>query len=177
MPQSPQSLAKIESAIRHCRRCERYATRKLAVPGAGPAAARIFFLGEAPGRTEDLTGRPFAGRAGAYLDRMLAAHGFDRDAIYITSILKCFHPGPPRKHQIEACRPWTEAQLAAIRPAQVFVMGRTAENGWLRWRMETAAGQPPQAAVVVTSHPAAAMRFPDQHRRFVRGLRRLARLL
>ena len=97
------SLEKLDNGIRHCRRCERCLTRMYAVPGEGSANARIVLFGEAPGKNEDITGRPFVGRAGKYLDKIFREHKVDREEIFITSILKCYHPKPPKKSQIVSC--------------------------------------------------------------------------
>ena len=166
-------LALMMDEIKQCRQCERWCSRNLAIPGAGDPNADLLLLGEAPGTNEDRTGQPFVGRAGRYLDRVLARHGLERDSLYITSILKCFHPKPPRKEQILSCMPWMERQIEIVQPKLILAMGKTAARALLqldnlgiepamrRWR-----GIP----VVITCHPAAAMRFPDRDEQFERGM-------
>jgi uracil-DNA glycosylase family 4 len=168
----------LRGRILHCRRCDRSRTRRHAVPGEGNLRPGIVLLGEAPGKKEDRTGRPFVGRAGTYLEKVLAHHGVTRQDVFITSILKCYSPKPPRRAQIEACRPWTEGQLEALRPELVLVMGRFAAYGLLgldglprrpagrKWR---------DVPCIVTCHPAAAMRFPERNLQFRRDLGRLFR--
>ncbi|MBD3335373.1 MAG: uracil-DNA glycosylase [Candidatus Eisenbacteria bacterium] len=169
-----RSIRSLERGIQRCRRCERWRTRQKAVAGEGPARAGIILIGEAPGKWEDQSGRPFAGRAGRYLDRMLDRRGIERESVYITSVLKCFHPGPPRKEQIAACLPWTLQQLEALQPRGILVMGRTAEAALMEaGSLEGGGGEGP--CVAVTSHPAAAMRFPLQDRKFRGDLQRFVR--
>jgi len=101
------------------------------VPGAGPATARIVFVGEAPGRQEDLRGEPFVGRAGQVFDQLLASIGLSRDDVYVTNLVKSrpFVGGPPGRNrspsqdEIAACTPWLREQLAIIRPTIVVTLG------------------------------------------------------
>jgi uracil-DNA glycosylase family 4 len=165
------NLSQLERAILHCRRCERSGTRTRAVPGEGVARPCLLLLGEAPGKKEDLTGRPFVGRAGAYLDKVLAESGVERGDVFITSILKCYSPKQPRKVQIEACRSWTVQQIQTLEPELVLVMGRFAAWGLLgldRLPQEPVMFKWQNIACLVTCHPAAAMRFPQRNRQFRR---------
>jgi len=162
-----KTINELFRGIRRCRKCERCRTRRLAVPGEGAAGRRIVLLGEAPGKTEDQLGRPFVGRTGRYLDKVFAELGIARDGFFITSILKCYHPEPPRDHQIEACRPWTVQQIAAVRPRAILVMGLAAAAGLLG--LEKLVEEPVTwegITCVVTVHPAAGMRFPKRNARF-----------
>jgi DNA polymerase len=173
-------LNSLSFGIRHCRRCPRSKTRTHAVPGEGNPKARVLLLGEAPGRNEDVSGRPFVGRAGRYLDRVLAEHGLSRDRLFVTSILKCFHPRPPKKGDIEACLPWTKSQVAAIDPGLILVMGRHAEGGLFGKARVDKEGEVTDwqgRVCVITCHPAAAMRFPTRDRQFHRSMELLTRLL
>lgn len=164
------SLGAIARDLRRCR-CPLARTARHPVPGEGPRNARVSFVGQAPGRTEDKIGRPVVGRAGRYFDRMLASIGLDRRRVFITSVEKHYPPGnrPPRREEIEACLPFLVRQLAVVQPRVVVVLGRIAE------RSLQGVPLPAGCRVVVTVHPAAAMRFPRQHRRFVRDLRALIR--
>ena len=166
------SLDDLFSAIKGCTRCERSATRHLAVPGEWGAGTRIMLLGEAPGKREDQTGRPFIGRAGRYLEQLMEEYGLKRNQFFITSVLKCFHPGKPRKDQLKACMPWTERQILEAGVNAVLVMGATAASALLDIgklgegvACRTWQGIP----CVVTAHPAAAMRFPERDQQFRRG--------
>ncbi len=173
-----KELDLLRRGIHDCRRCDRSRTRQLAVPGEGNLRPGIVLLGEAPGKKEDLSGRPFVGRAGAYLEKALASHGVARQNVFITSILKCYSPKPPRKSQIEACRSWTEGQLEAIKPDLILVMGGFAAYGLLaldRLPRQPAGFKWRDVTCIVTCHPAAAMRFPERNLQFRRDLGRLLR--
>ena len=86
------SLEEISTAVRSCTKCPLCKTRKMSVPGNGSSNAKIMFIGEAPGRSEDLRGRPFAGSAGKKLDDALKSAGLSRDEVYITNVVKCRPP-------------------------------------------------------------------------------------
>jgi uracil-DNA glycosylase family 4 len=173
-----KKLDLLRRGILDCRRCDRSRTRQLAVPGEGNLRPGIVLLGEAPGKKEDLSGRPFVGRAGAYLEKVLASHGVARQNVFITLILKCYSPKPPRKSQIEACRSWTEEQLEALKPKIILVMGGFAAYGLLgldRLPRRPAGFKWHEVTCIVTCHPAAAMRFPERNRQFRGDLGRLFR--
>ncbi len=154
--------------------CERNRTRRHAVPGEGDPGSGILLLGEAPGKKEDESGRPFVGRAGNYLEHILSYHGLKRDQVFITSILKCYHPEPPERTQVKRCLPWTLRQIDALNPGLVLVMGRWA--AWAVLGMENLKNVPLALTRegrnwVVTCHPAAAMRFPERDKEFREGFR------
>jgi DNA polymerase len=143
------------------------------VPGDGLADANLVLLGEAPGKKEDRSGKSFVGRAGAYLDKIFHSHSLDRNTVFITSVLKCYHPDSPKKPQIEACLSWTEKQIELLQPEIILVMGRAAEQGLFGKRTDGKSelnwkGIP----CVVTCHPAAAMRFPRRHKQFEQDFKR-----
>lgn len=125
----------LDEAIRTCTRCPLAETRTNAVPGDGPVPARIFFIGEAPGRNEDIKGIPFVGRAGSILDGLLEGIGVARGEVFITNIVKCRPPKnrDPTYEEIEACRPYLESQLALFRPEVIVPLGRFA----MRWVLES----------------------------------------
>lgn len=162
-------LSSISHGIQRCRQCERADTRDHAVPGEGNPDSKVLLLGEAPGQKEDHLGRPFVGRAGNYLDKMFRAHSMERRDVYITSVMKCYHPKSPKRDQVDSCFPWTVKQIEVLEPELILVMGRTAEQGMfneihkdqgdkiLEWR-----GIP----CIITCHPAAAMRFPERDEQF-----------
>jgi len=170
------SMDELFRGIRRCRKCERCSSRKLAVPGEGRVGAELFLIGEAPGKQEDMTGRPFVGRAGRYLDEVLAAHGVSRNRVFVTSILKCYHPGPPNRRQVEICKAWTIHQVEAVKPKRILVMGLTAARGLLGVKRLGARASTTKLCgipCVVTCHPASAVRFPQQNKQFRRGFDRL----
>lgn len=121
-------LPSLSRAVHDCRRCPLGASRTHAVPGVGPADARILIVGEAPGQNEDLQGEPFVGAAGKLLDQLLRGIGLSRADVFITNILKCRPPGnrDPQPDEVEACSPFLEDQLRLIRPEVVLVLGRHA---------------------------------------------------
>ncbi len=128
-PLSPaEELALIAGPIRQCRNCDLALTRTQAVPGEGHPRARIMFIGEAPGGTEDETGRPFVGAAGKFLEDMLADIGLRRHDVFIANITKCRPPGnrDPEPDEIAACTPWLRAQIAVIQPTVICTLGRFA---------------------------------------------------
>jgi len=171
-----QSLQKITWGIQRCQRCGRWVSRIHAVPGEGSSDAPVLMLGEAPGRIEDETGRPFVGRAGQYLNGVFSKHGLDRKDLYITSILKCYYPRPPRKTEMECCFQWTQRQAEIIQPKMIFVMGKFPARAL--FKIDRLGTDPivlewHSFPCIVTCHPAAAMRFPERDRQFQRDFRRM----
>jgi uracil-DNA glycosylase family 4 len=126
----PLSLERLGVEIRSHRGCgfEPCETCTHMVPGEGSVSAPIMLVGEAPGATEDELGRPFVGRAGRLLDELLAAAGLERDAVYITNVVKARPPGnrDPRADEVAHHMPWLEAELALVQPRIVVPLGRHA---------------------------------------------------
>ena len=122
------SLEKIAGEVRGCPLCKLARTRKNAVPGEGQLAARIMFVGEAPGRSEDEKGRPFVGAAGRILDDLLQKAGIERSQVFITNVVKCRPPNNrvPEDDEAAACRPYLDRQIALIKPKVICILGRTA---------------------------------------------------
>jgi DNA polymerase len=120
------TLKAINDDIIICKNCELCNTRKNTVFGEGNKSAKIMFIGEGPGRDEDDLGRPFVGRAGQLLDKMLASIGFTRNDVYIANILKCRPPGnrDPLPHEAGACIVYLRAQVALIKPKILVCLGR-----------------------------------------------------
>ncbi|MHC4741721.1 MAG: uracil-DNA glycosylase [Planctomycetota bacterium] len=123
--QRAQELETLAEEIRQCRKCELGSLRTNAVPGEGNADARIMFVGEAPGADEDAQGRPFVGRAGKLLDKIIEACGLERGDVYIGNILKCRPPGnrDPKVDEITACLPYLKRQIELIKPEIVVALG------------------------------------------------------
>jgi len=121
-------LDRIAEQVRECMRCRLSATRTQAVPGVGPADAPIMFIGEGPGRDEDLQGEPFVGKAGQALTILLRNAGLSRDEVFITNIVKCRPPDnrDPQPDEVEACREYLDGQIACIRPRLICTLGRPA---------------------------------------------------
>jgi uracil-DNA glycosylase len=120
------ALEVIASEVRACTRCRLHETRTLAVPGEGDPDTEVVFVGEGPGMNEDRDGRPFVGRAGGLLVRLLATIGWQRDDVFITNVVKCRPPGnrDPEADEIAACAPYLRRQLEVLDPAVVVTLGR-----------------------------------------------------
>ncbi|NRA96833.1 MAG: uracil-DNA glycosylase [Planctomycetes bacterium] len=154
-----------------CTRCALSETRTRTVPGQGSAAARIMFVGEAPGADEDRQGLAFVGRAGQLLTKMIVAMGLDRDKVFIANVLKCRPPGnrDPAPNEVDRCLPFLKRQIALIRPEILVALGghamknllqTEASVGRMRGRVHDYDGTP----LVVTYHPAFLLRSPDMKR-------------
>ena len=122
------SWPSLTEEITNCQKCRLCAARTHAVPGEGNPHARLMFIGEGPGRDEDLTGRPFVGRAGQLLDKMIAAIGLSREEVYIANVVKCRPPQnrAPEMDEVAACMPYLRAQVGLIRPQVIVLLGSSA---------------------------------------------------
>lgn len=120
-------LVRLSRLVLECRRCPLAAERTRAVPGEGHPRAELMFVGEAPGRDEDAQGRPFVGRAGQLLRRVIAAMKFREDEVYITNVVKCRPPENrvPRREEVEACAPYLLEQISLVRPRVIVSLGKT----------------------------------------------------
>ncbi len=159
------ALARIADEIVACTRCELHKTRTKSVPGEGPADARIMLIGEAPGWNEDQQGRPFVGAAGKFLQELLASAGMTRDEVFITNVVKSRPPGnrDPLPDEIDACRPYLEAQLAYMQPRVIVTLGNFATRFILDEQIGITRARGRRyfrrgATVIPTFHPAAALR-------------------
>lgn len=166
-----EALAEIAAEVAPCARCKLAATRTQTVFGVGDPEARIAFVGEAPGRDEDLKGEPFVGRAGQLLNDILRAIGLRREDVYICNILKCRPPDnrDPEPEEVEQCEPYLQRQLALIGPAVICCLGRHAAHTLLRTNaslngLRERAHFYGSVPVVVTYHPAALLRNPHWKR-------------
>ena len=122
------SWPSLTEEIAKCRKCRLCAARTYPVPGEGDPHARLMFIGEGPGRDEDQTGRPFVGRAGQLLDKMIAAIGLTREEVYIANVVKCRPPQnrAPEMDEVAACMPYLRAQVGLIRPQVIVLLGSSA---------------------------------------------------
>jgi uracil-DNA glycosylase family 4 len=118
-------LGKIKEETLNCKKCPLYKTRTYPVIGEGNHQAKIMFVGEAPGASEDKSGRPFCGEAGKILDKLLDSVGIKREEVYITNILKCrpIENRDPQKEEIEACTPYLLRQIEIIKPKLICTLG------------------------------------------------------
>ncbi|MEK7691211.1 MAG: uracil-DNA glycosylase [Bdellovibrionota bacterium] len=155
--------------ISGCTRCKLAKTRTQIVVGEGNLDADLVFVGEAPGENEDLEGRPFIGRAGQLLDKMIEAIGLRRQDVYICNVVKCRPPENrnPEPDEIAACQPFLEEQLAQLRPKVVVALGKFASQTLLKTeiRISDLRGKfhPFREDVVLmpTFHPAYLLRNPS----------------
>jgi DNA polymerase len=161
-------LAELEKMVAGCTKCGLHETRTNAVFGDGSPSARLVFIGEAPGRDEDLQGVPFVGRAGKLLDKMIAAIDFSRENVYIANILKCRPPGNrnPKEDEITSCEKYLARQIELIDPVLICALGRVAGQNLLGARaplhvLRKGIHHYNGIRVVVTYHPAALLRNPN----------------
>ena len=197
VPERP-TLPRLRKAAADCRGCALWENATQTVFGEGPAPAELMLVGEQPGDQEDQQGHPFVGPAGRLLDEALELAGIDRRLVYTTNAVKHFkweargkrriHAKPTWSEQM-ACRPWLEAELAAVRPRVLVCLGATAAQSLLgkqfrvtkdrgRWLDSDLAEH-----VTATIHPSAILRQRDAEARerelasFVRDLRLVAAVL
>ena len=132
---SPElSYDKVRDKITRCTLCPLSRLRTHAVPGEGNLKAALMFVGEAPGHDEDVQGRPFVGRAGQLLTKIILAMKFQREDVYITNIVKCRPPEnrTPHRDEIEKCTPYLLHQLSLIRPKVIVTLGKIAADFFIQ---------------------------------------------
>jgi uracil-DNA glycosylase family protein len=171
-----RSLRTLRRAVRDCHGCELYRDATQAVFGEGPAKARLMLVGETPGDKEDLAGEPFVGPAGGVLRKALAAAGIEVDYAYLTNAVKHFKWRPrgkrrlhvtPRVGEMNACRPWLEAEVEAVGPEAIVALGATATRSLFGTKVKVMKDRgtllesdlAPLAAVTI--HPSAVLRAGD----------------
>lgn len=127
-------LDRIAGEIRACKRCPLHKGRINAVPGEGNPRAEVMLIGEAPGRNEDIQGRPFVGAAGRLLTQLLSSIGLSREEVFITNVVKCRPPNnrDPRPEEIKACLPYLRRQVKVIDPDIIVALGRHSSLTLLR---------------------------------------------
>lgn len=162
-----EELAQIAAEVKVCTLCKLHRGAIKAVPGEGPAGAKIMFIGEAPGFNEDRQGRPFVGAAGQFLSELLALAGLRRQDVFITNVVKHRPPNnrDPEPDEIAACGLYLERQISAIDPRVIVTLGRFSMAKWFpNERISRIHGQPRWAAgrlIVPMMHPAAALHQPQ----------------
>jgi uracil-DNA glycosylase family protein len=199
IPPSP-TLPKLQQVARGCKACDLWKLGTQTVFGEGPAKARVIFVGEQPGDSEDKAGHPFVGPAGRLLDEVLIEVGIDRSEVYVTNVVKHFKWAAaergkrrihkkPRQSEIEACRPWLDAELHVIKPEVLVCLGASAAQALLGrdFRVTRDRGTliPSELApyVMATAHPASILRAPDpkareqQRKDFIRDMKKVAELI
>jgi DNA polymerase len=156
-------LKQVAQEVAGCVKCSLHHSRKLAVPGEGPANAEIMFIGEGPGFHENEQGRPFVGAAGKYLDELLAKINLKRSQVFIANVVKCRPPGnrDPMPDELEACRAYLERQIQAINPKVIVTLGRFSMANFMpNAKISSVHGQAVKVKgrlVIAMYHPAAAL--------------------
>ena len=199
IPASP-TLATLQLSAHTCKACDLWRNATQTVFGEGPSPARVMFVGEQPGDSEDKAGHPFVGPAGRLLDEVLIEVGIDRSEVYVTNVVKHFKwiaaqrgkrriHKKPRHSEIEACRPWLDAELQVVRPEVLVCLGASAAQALLgkdfRVSRERGTLMKSQLApyIMATVHPSSILRAPDskareqQRREFVRDLKKVSGLI
>lgn len=191
------SLPQLAKEAKDCRNCDLWRNATQTVFGEGGSRPRIMFVGEQPGDEEDRQGKPFVGPSGRLMDRLLVEAGVDRKKVYVTNAVKHFKWEPrgkrrihkkPSAREIDACRPWLDAEIADVKPAVIVCLGATAAQALLgrTFRVTQHRGKfidsPLAPHVMATVHPSSILRAPDeqtrheQEKQFVRDMAQIAKL-
>ncbi|HEV7481605.1 MAG TPA: UdgX family uracil-DNA binding protein [Solirubrobacterales bacterium] len=175
-----RSLAKLRHAAADCHSCPLWEDATQTVFGAGPRKAELMLVGEQPGDREDIEGEPFVGPAGGILAKALESAGIDAKAVYLTNAVKHFKwraRGKRRLHQsprvgeVEACRPWLEAELKAVQPTGLLALGATAGKALFGSSVRVTRDRgrlidsPLAPVAALTLHPSAILRLRDHDER------------
>ena len=187
------TLPVIREFIGDCTRCKLSKGRTKIVFGTGSPKAQLMFVGEGPGRDEDLSGEPFVGRAGKLLTDMIKAMGLQREDVYIANIVKCRPPGnrTPERDECDTCSPFLMRQINVIRPKVIVALGATAAKNLLGMNDSMASmrgrfydfsppsegGEPFESKLAVTYHPAFLLRDPRQKKETWKDLQMVMRYL
>lgn len=192
------TLPSVREVARDCKACDLYKRGTQTVFGEGPRRAEVMMIGEQPGDAEDIAGHPFVGPAGKLLDRALEEAGIERSLVYVTNVVKHFKWEPrgkrrihakPNAAEINACRPWLDAEIALVRPRVLVCLGATAAQALLGrgFRVSQQRGAFVESAlaphVIATVHPSSILRAPDDEsrreemREFVHDLQTIRRAL
>jgi DNA polymerase len=177
-------LAELDATVKACTDCGLHKGRTNTVFGKGNPDTKVMFIGEGPGRDEDLKGEPFVGRSGQLLTKMLAAIDLGREDVYITNIVKCRPPDnrDPQEDEVRCCEKYLTAQIDVIRPSIICALGRVAAH-WLLDTKESLAGLRSSEntyhgiPVLVTYHPAALLRNPGLKRGAWEDFKRLRTII
>jgi uracil-DNA glycosylase len=182
--QPEEKLLRISDELTGCTRCRLHSGRTNLVFGEGSAKSGLVFVGEGPGFDEDRQGRPFVGRAGKLLDKMIFAIGFDRNEVYICNVVKCRPPEnrTPQPDETAACSPFLFRQIEAVSPKVICALGLSASQALLgstrpisqlRGKVQFWRGIP----LICTYHPAYLLRSPSQKAAAWQDLKEVIKLL
>ena len=161
------TLEELNYQIYACRKCRLWQGAKHGVPGEGPLNARVMLVGQNPGADEDELGRPFVGRAGKFLTKILAENGIKREDVFITNIVKHVSPKnrKPFADEVAACLPYLTAQISTIKPKTIVLLGASAKD----------APRVEGIEYLEVIHPSAAMRFNKMREKFKRQIAELTK--
>ena len=176
-------LVSLERMVSACTKCPLCEGRTMAVFGSGDKRAKIVFVGEAPGKQEDLEGVPFVGRAGQLLTKILASVGFTREEVYIANVLKCRPPAnrDQNEEEVRACKPYLKRQIELLQPVLICALGRVAAQNLLETNAALSALRKnihfyEDVKTIVTYHPAALLRNPNLKRPAWEDIQELRRI-
>ena len=174
------SIPKLRSAAAECTACDLWKTGTQTVFGEGKQSSTVMFIGEQPGDKEDLSGKPFVGPAGGLLDKALVEAGIDRSKVYVTNVVKHFKWEPrgkrrihkkPNAVEIQACRPWLDAEIRVIKPRAIICLGSTAAQAVIgpKFKVSIQRGEFVKSDlaefVTATVHPSSILRAPTDEAR------------
>ncbi len=192
------TLTKLRTVAAGCKACHLWKLGTQTVFGEGKQSSTVMFIGEQPGNSEDLEGRPFVGPAGGLLDKALLEAGIDRAAVYMTNVVKHFKWEPrgkrrihkkPNSLEIAACRPWLEAEIGVVKPRAIICLGSTAAQAVIgpKFKVSIQRGtfveSPLAEFVTATVHPSSILRAPtDEARRmetqrFINDLKKIRKAI
>jgi uracil-DNA glycosylase len=160
------ALEDVNLQIYGCRKCRLWQDAKHGVPGEGPLNAKVMLVGQNPGADEDETGRPFVGRAGKFLNKVLLENGIKREDVFITNIVKHVSPKnrKPFPDEVAACLPYLNTQISVIKPKIIVLLGASAKDTPRLDGIE----------YIQVIHPSAAMRFNKMRDKFTEQIAELA---
>ncbi len=182
-PVEEMSLPQLYRAVHDCTRCPLYRGRTRPVPGEGNPQADIMFIGEGPGKHEDLQGRPFVGASGKFLDQLLHSIGYSRRDVYIANVVKCRPPGnrDPLPEELAACKPFLDRQIELVDPKVIVTLGRFSMARYFPGAsISRIHGRPRRVdgrLIVPMFHPAAALYQPRWRPLITEDFQRLAKLV
>jgi len=192
------TINKLRDVAAGCTACHLWKLGTQTVFGEGKQSSTLMFVGEQPGNSEDLEGRPFVGPAGQLFDRALEEAGIDRARVYLTNVVKHFKWEPrgkrrihkkPNAEEITACRPWLDSEIRVVKPHAIVCLGATAAQALLgpKFKVSVQRGtfieSPLAPLVTATVHPSSILRAPtddarhEEMRRFVADLKKIAKAL
>jgi DNA polymerase len=184
VPSHILTLAEVREELGDCKRCKLHQTRRTIVFGEGNEKATLMFIGEGPGYDEDVQGRPFVGRAGQLLTKIIQSINLSREAVYIANIIKCRPPQNrnPEPDEIQSCHPFLMKQISVIQPKIICALGTFSAQTLLKTdaKITTLRGKVYDLGgikVIPTYHPAFLLRNPERKREVWEDMKKIAEWL